>query len=270
MSRTDRKPARSGARKSGAPKPAVHTASARTYRAQCRPRSGEVRFQVVLEQTDLLITAHADLSDAAARIAREQRGLLKAYIQLCPEFATSLVPLDAPDDAPEIVRDMCAAGRACDVGPMAAVAGAIAERVARGLLGDGPGRTPEALVENGGDVFLCSLRERVVGLLADPAGGARLGVRLGPEDFPVALCSSSATIGHSLSLGAGELVAVRARSGAFADAAATALCNLLRHGEDVQRVLETAQELAPLGLDGVLAQCGPNLGAWGAMELTAL
>ena len=127
-------------------------------------------------------------------------------------------------------------------------------------------------VKTGGSDFLCmhSTRDRVAALLGDPENGARLGVRLARRDFPLSLCASSATIGPSLSLGRGDLVVVRAKSGAFADAAATALANLIDGGDDLDLVLARAKKLAPHGLEGVFAQADGKLGVWGKMELVAL
>jgi len=149
---------------------------------------------------------------------------------------------------------------------MAAGAGASAQRVAEGLLP----LSPDVLVENGGDIYLCSTRERNVGLLQNPEAGADLGIRLPKESFPVSICSSSATIGHSLSLGRGDLVAVRAANACLADAAATSLCNMLRHAPDLNRVLGRGKTLAGFGVQGILAIIEGNLGIWGDLELVAL
>ncbi|MDD4953205.1 MAG: UPF0280 family protein, partial [Desulfovibrionaceae bacterium] len=171
-----------------------------------------------------------------------------------------------PESAPALARAMAAAAAACGVGPMAAVAGAIAQAVVERFAG----LSPNLLVENGGDIFMRSTRGRTVALLAEPGSGARLGLRLEARDFPLSLCSSSGTIGHSLSLGQGDLVAVRAKDAAFADAAATALANELGAASDLEAVVALARLLAPKGLDGVFAQCRGRLAVWGRMELVAL
>ena len=247
-------------------KSAAHLGAERGYRRSLGPAAGEVAFQVVVEQTDLHVVARLDLSSAVGSFLHGLRGPLAAYIAARPEFLESLIPVEVPADAPALVRAMAAAGQACGVGPMAAVAGAIAQAVADRFAAE----SPDILVENGGDCYLHSTRERTVALLADPAGGPSLGLRLTPRDFPCSLCSSSASIGHSLSLGQGELVAVRAQSGALADAAATALCNLLRTRRDLDRVLAAARTLQSAGVDGVFAQLGGAVAAWGKMELVAL
>lgn len=212
------------------------------------------------------MVARKDLHGVVADFVRTIRGDIKNYIMFHPDFAASLEPVEVDDSAPEIVRTMAEAASLCGVGPMAAVAGTVSQMVADAFVD----QSPDILVENGGDVYMHSSRERLAALLADPESGAQVGLRLVPELFPVSLCSSSGRIGHSLSLGQGDLVCVLAKNGAFADAAATALCNLLAVPADVEFVLKRAQELVPAGLLGVFAQCDDQLAAWGELELVAL
>ena len=86
----------------------------------------------------------------------------------------------------------------------------------------------------------------------------------------MSLCASSATIGHSLSLGRGDLAVVRARDASLADAAATALGNRLRHAGDVEAALAWAEGMAEVGVEGAFVQCVGRLGLWGKIELEAL
>ncbi len=244
----------------------VFLSAHRSYREAITPQKGEVTFQIVVEQTDLFVTAGRDLSEPMLELVHSLRGELKNFMLLNPGFRESLRPVPAPDTAPRVAREMARAASLCNVGPMAAVAGTFAQLVADHFAPI----SPNLIVENGGDIFIHSTRERVVALLGDPASGARLGLRLKKNDFPVSLCASSAFIGPSLSLGQGELVVVRSRSGAFADAAATALANLIDSGDDLDLVLARARKMAPLGLEGVFAQAGGKLGVWGKMELVAL
>ena len=144
------------------------------------------------------ITAPRKLGkEAEESILRHRRGLEK-YASLHPQFLTSLSPL-APDPwAPPLVRAMLAAGNAAGTGPMAAVAGAIAQAVGMDLapLADG-----EVMVENGGDIYLEATREVTVGLEAgDSPISGRLGISIAPEAMPLCLGTSSGTVGHSLSL----------------------------------------------------------------------
>ena len=243
-----------------------HTSADRAYRDSVRPQSGEIRFQIAVEQTDLLIVAEKDLKTEIASYVSQVRGEIKNWIMFHPEFAESLEPIPMPDGAPPIIRAMIAAGGAVGVGPMAAVAGAVAQAVGDKFASE----SPNILVENGGDTYLHSTRERVVALLAEPDSGAMVGLKIEADAFPVAICASSGVIGHSLSLGTGDLVAVRAKDARFADAAATALCNMLKSEADIDKVLKLSKALVEYGLEGVFAQYNDKLAAWGEVELVAL
>ncbi len=244
----------------------MHLDPRRTYRQTLRPRTGETAFQVVVEQTDLWIVARRDLAAEISAFVHEIRTGLKNHLLLDPDFAASLVPVDAPDQAPDLVRRMARAARACGVGPMAAVAGAIAQAVADRFVP----LSPDILVENGGDIFMHSTTARTVGLLARPVEGVRLGLRIPADRFPLAVCTSSGRVGHSLSLGRADMVAVLARDGALSDAAATALANLLATERDLEPMLAQARRLFRTGVTGVFAQVGESVGAVGDLELVAL
>ena len=241
----------------------THTDTARKYRLKCQKRKKETVFQVVVEETDLWINASSDLSQPILNFVHQLRGIIKSYITLHPEFATSLKPLPVPVNAPDIIRNMSLAAAKTDVGPMAAVAGSIAQAVARQFAA----QSPDILVENGGDTYLYSTISRTIGLLPDPAQDISLGLKLRAEEFPCSLCASSGRIGHSLSLGQGDLVVVKSRDGALADTAATALANILRAKQDVNKVLAKAKSLHSQGVLGVFAQFDDQLGAWGEIEL---
>lgn len=242
---------------------------ARTYR-RISPRVDERSFQVVVEQSDLWITVGAGCPDSVRAIALDclnrLRGEISARISLDPAFAASLIPVPVPEHGPEIIRRMCAAAAIMGVGPMACVAGGIAALTAEALLPF----SAECLVENGGDTMLHSTRDRTVALLADPGKSSRLGLRIPAAEFPLSLCASSAVIGHSLSLGSGELAVVRSKDAFLADAAATALCNMLHGPDDPEKAADRARELEGEGIEGVFLQCAGRIAVWGNMELTAL
>ncbi|SDB20460.1 hypothetical protein SAMN05660653_00971 [Desulfonatronum thiosulfatophilum] len=221
---------------------------------------------MVVAQTDLWVVAESDLRREVLQAVNDCRGQLEAHIAVQPEFATSLEPVDVKSSVPAVIQAMAKAGRICNVGPMAAVAGSVAQWVAERCAS----RSPNLIVENGGDLYLQSTRERIVGLLAVPKSEMSMGLRLMPEDFPCSLCSSSATIGHSLSFGQADLVVTRSKNAALADAAATALGNMLQSPGEMSRVMDQAKRFARHGLDGVFAQCGDQVGVWGKMDLVCL
>jgi len=221
-----------------------------------------VAFSVAEKQTDLYIRAASNLAKKARRAMLKYRGQLESYIERNPSFQSSLEPVTVPGNAPAIVITMAEAGQKCGVGPMASVAGAMAEKVGRELLEF----TPEIIVENGGDIFLKALKKRVVGIYAgqSPLTG-RIGLEIRPEDTPLGVCASSGTVGHSLSLGRADAVVVVAESAALADAAATAIGNKVGKPGDINKALEFARGID--GLRGVVILIGGDIGVWGEVKL---
>lgn len=242
----------------------AHLSPFRTYRAS--RHSDLVSFQLVIEETDLWIAAREDLGLPMADHVRFLRGQIKSYAAVHPEFLTSLEPLDAGARTPEIIRRMCRAGQKTGVGPMAAVAGTMAQMLAEKFRE----ASPDLLVENGGDTYLFSTRDRHIGILNMPDQAVRLCVPVSAREFPCSFCASSAKIGHSLSFGKADLVVVRAKDASLADAAATALANALTGADTMDAVLARAQNWEALGLEGVFTQCEGKIGVWGKMQLAVI
>jgi ApbE superfamily uncharacterized protein (UPF0280 family) len=233
----------------------------RTYRHWIEGKD-LVPFTVTVKETDLYIRATSNLERKARRMVLKYRRQLEQYIEQNPEFQTSLKPLPTPPSAPRIVRDMLEAGKKADVGPMAAVAGAVAEYVGRELLEF----SPEIIVENGGDIYLKILRKRVVGVFAgDSPLTGKIGLEINPQDTPLGVCTSSGTVGHSLSFGKADAVVVLAASAALADAAATAICNRVSHPDDINSAIELGQNIGDL--KGIVIIMGSKMGAWGDVKL---
>jgi ApbE superfamily uncharacterized protein (UPF0280 family) len=236
----------------------------RTYR-QWTTTEDLVTFRVVVRETDLLVRAKSDLSSQALEIVKRCRAGLEDYIRKHPLFALTLEPISVEDDAPAIVRNMALAGEAVGVGPMAAVAGAIARELGMWLLEF----SDEVVVENGGDIFIRSLRPRLVGLYAgeSPLTG-KVVFMIRPEDTPLGICTSSGTVGHSLSFGLSDAATVFSPCAALADAAATAIGNRVRLAEDIPRAIEFAQRVP--GLSGVAIVKDNVLGLWGKVQLASV
>jgi ApbE superfamily uncharacterized protein (UPF0280 family) len=190
---------------------------------------------------------------------KARRREIESYIGRDPEFGRSLVPIELLPDAPEIAGIMARAADAAGVGPMAAVAGAIAESAAREAIAEG---AREAIIDNGGDLFLCSPRTVLVGLHAGAGSKlAGLALEVKPALMPLAVCSSSGRMGHSMSLGDCDLATVVAPDGALADAVATATANRVRSREDVEKALQFA--LGIRGVAGVLVVQDRHVGMAG-------
>lgn len=235
----------------------------RTYRTLVR--SGLTAYTVTVKETDLQVQTVGDLSALAREIVIEERGYLEAYIRRHPQFLPALTPWGVDGPTPGIVREMAEAGAAAGVGPMAAVAGAIAERVGRGLLA----HSPEVIVENGGDIFLRTSHRATVALYAGRSPlSLRIGARVDGRGDAISVCTSSGTIGHSLSFGRADAACVVARSCALADAAATALGNRIRTAGDLAAGIEFGRTIP--GVLGLLAVVGDRMAAWGEVEIVKI
>lgn len=232
-----------------------------TYRSLVRPK-GLVSSRVRVKQTDLLVTGGRDLGAEALLLVREARRDIEAAISARPEFQWSLVPVEDDPGAPAIVRSMIVDSARAGVGPMAAVAGAIADHVGKGLLP----LSQDVIVENGGDVFVHTTSRREMLLLAENSPFRGIRIAVGPTREPLGVCTSSGTLGHSLSFGRADAVAIVARTASLADAVATSVANGVRGPEDVQRGIDRAREV---GVDGVVILVGDRLGAWGNVEIVA-
>jgi len=215
-----------------------------------RFRYRDANFRICCEQFDAV-------TDAIVR----QRELLEAYVATHTDFLTSLVPLDSRPGAPDVAHRMSEAARRVGVGPMAAVAGAMAQLAAEAGLAAG---AAEAIVENGGDIHMVLERPAVIGLYAgEGALGDGLALSVESGETPLSVCSSSSRMGRSMSLGDCDLAAVVARDAALADAAATQAANRVASSADIQAALEQIGAIE--GVDGVLLVKGDSVGLVGRL-----
>ena len=236
----------------------------RTYR-DFTSKGKWVAFAVTCKETDLYIRAERDLTDPALEAILRARQDVESYIREHPEFRTSLEPLSFDPEAPPIVQDMLLAAESASVGPMAGVAGAIAESVGKSL----QSLSREVIVENGGDIFLSVQREITVGLFAGSSPlSMRMGMRILPEETPCGICTSSGKVGPSLSFGKADAVTIWAPSTALADTAATALANRVVASEDIEPALELAKTIH--GLKGALVVFEDRIGVWGPVDIVRL
>ena len=224
-----------------------------------------VSFQVTVLETDLWVQAEEDLTDICREEVLAQRGYIEHYIQRFPDFRTTLNPWKRDNLAPEIVRKMVAAGEGAKVGPMAAVAGAMAETIGQYLRQ----YSSEVIVENGGDIFMALNGGVTIGLFAGQSPlSMRIGLKLDPGHEPVGVCTSSGTIGHSLSHGQADAVCIVSRHCALADAAATAVANRVSSGDAIPDAIRFARTIE--GVEGVVAICGEQMGLWGELRIVRL
>lgn len=241
----------------------------RSYRNRCNAEGG-MGLHVKIKETDLYIQADRNVQRRAEELVLQARCQLEQYILHYPAFHTSLHPLPKDFTAPPLIQNMFDAGRKANVGPMAAVAGGIAEYVGTSLIGEG---VEEIIIENGGDIFLLRKTPAVISIFAGESPlSNRVGIELAPTGLPWGVCTSSGTIGHSLSMGQADSVTVAAKSTYLADAVATRLGNEVgpRDGqkERIERTLKIAKEMEEI--TGVVIICGEFFGAVGDVKLVDL
>ena len=236
----------------------------RRYRHQIQ-HERLVPFEVTVQETDLLILAESDLAELTEEIIYKVRGPLEGYIGQHPEFLHAMTPLAYDRLAPLVVREMLGAAQECGTGPMAAVAGAIAEQVGLALLKE----SSEVVVENGGDCFIKVNSPLQISIFAGHSGlSNKVALKVYPEKTPVGVCTSSGTVGHSFSLGRADAVTVISPSAALADAAATMICNLVKSKNDIRQAITFAQQIE--GILGAIIIVEDDIGAWGEVELVPI
>ena len=238
----------------------------RFYR-QLHRQEDLVHFQVAVEETDLDIGVRKDrFSDGLVEWVEETiracRSPLEEYIRRDLGFVKALTPYAVSPDAPLIAQTMAEAGRLAGVGPMAAVAGAVAEWVGKSIAK----RSRDVIVENGGDIFMRTCRIRKVGIFAgDSPLSNRVAIEIRPDQTPLGICTSSGKVGPSLSFGKADAVVVLSPSVALADAVATACGNLVQTVDDLERALELAAKIP--GVSGVVVIKEDRLAVWGSVKL---
>lgn len=240
-------------------------AEKRTFYRERITSKGLVSFPILIKETDLLIFADKLLKDEAENSVLIYRHQLESYILKFPYFLDSLIPLALDEMAPPIIKEMLRSALLAQVGPMASVAGAIAEFVGKDLLK----HTKQVVVENGGDIFIKIANDLTIGVYAGNSPlSTTLGLKITPDSTPLGVCTSSGTVGHSLSFGKSDSVTVIAQSTPLGDAAATAIGNLVNEKKDIEAGLERAKSIK--GIQGVLIIVGDQFGAWGNVEIVSI
>ncbi len=222
-----------------------------------------VSFEVKERETDLFILAGRVLEKQARESILSNRADIELYIKKHPDFYDALDPILPADKAPDIINFMCDASWKAGVGPMASVAGAVAEFVGRDL----SAFSNEIVVENGGDIFIRSAKKRIVGIYAgdnSPFTG-KIAIEVGPSENGIGVCTSSGTVSHSLSFGRADAALIISDNTALADAVATLAGNAVKSAADIEEGISLAKSVS--GIRGVLIIAGDKMGSWGEIKL---
>jgi hypothetical protein len=220
-----------------------------------------VRRRLHVKETFATVIAAERYMDLARRTIVAARAEIESYIAGQPRFLTALEPLPVDMGAPPLARRMAAAAALAGVGPMAAVAGAIAQATVEALVAAG---ASHVIVDNGGDLVMRIDRPVTLGIFTGPALIRDIALRLEPRPGIFSVCTSSGTVGHSLSFGRADAATVVAESGCLADAMATALGNRVREAS-AKSVDQAIRDTLADGIEGLLVVAGEHLGMGGTL-----
>ncbi len=219
------------------------------------------RFELNYRNSRMVVLSDKNLRNEAQKELEKNYLLLEDYIRKEPFFMLSYEPFRVGADAPKIAMAMSNAAEKANVGPMASVAGAFSEIVMNSLLNRG---ARNAIVDNGGDISLTTTNEICVGIYAgsSPFSG-KIALRIKPELTPLGICTSSGSVGHSVSLGNSDAVVVVAKSTPLADAAATSIGNVVKGKNAIMKGIKGAKRIKHIS--GVIIIKGKEIGVYGKL-----
>ena len=211
-------------------------------------------------QTALSIVCDDSYLDTVRRAVFEAREAIETKIAEDPFFGTTFDPYPVSEGDHPLIRRMCQSSSLADVGPMAGVAGAVADHAVRAAVEAGCGYI---IVENGGDISMSTDRDVRIGLFAGEPGFEDLALLIGPTSGIRGVCSSSGKIGPSVSFGSSGICTVFSGDTVLADCCATALGNMIKEGSQEEMASACEHICAVEGVDGCLCVCGGRLAICG-------
>lgn len=233
---------------------------------------GESRFRSFTtgyKETDLWIgidpdSFHEEMKDFCFERIKIYRGELETYLTRDPEFGLSLKPYPTNQYTPDLALKMASAAKKAKVGPMAAVAGAFAQQLGNDLMDNF--KINEIAIENGGDIFLHLINPLILSIFAgkSPLSG-KIGIEIPAKTGNIGVCTSSGTVGPSLSFGKADAVMVACKDAALADAWATSLGNRVQTADDIDIVLKFTEQIKEIL--SVVIICDGKVGIRGIFDL---
>lgn len=222
-----------------------------------------------LKETFVWITAdekrYIEIAKESIRLRRRE---LEKFVRWHPYFLVTLEAYQLDDvcekestEPPEIVRRMIDSASKFGIGPMAAVAGTIAECAVEAMRDAG---ATYAIVDNGGDIALLTDREVLVGIYAGSSPfSKKIALRIRPSSSCYGICTSSGTVGHSISFGNADAATVVSKSASLSDAAATALGNAVTDPQSIPHAFSSISHVE--GIEGALIIYRDLLATWGSV-----
>jgi ApbE superfamily uncharacterized protein (UPF0280 family) len=236
-------------------------------------------FNVCVLESDLYISLPASLKEnirkeieeKSVRLVRKLReNLYKAnenidgfFVSLKPcMYNSEIIDRIFQDESKRLINNMLKVSLETETGPMASVAGGISQIIGEMI----KSYTDEYIVENGGDIYLSSTKEKTVSVYAGKSDiSNKIGIKLKPEKMPLSVCTSSAKIGRSLSMGNADVVTVVAGSAFLADALATQCGNILKKPENIKDAIDYIKN--DFDIQGIFIIIEGQIGVWGNIEI---
>lgn len=243
----------------------------RSYRNQFNT-SRFTGFELKYRETDLWIgvdpvSFKPEIKEAALKKIQSLREKLDSYIQSEPFFKKSLKPFQPAENAPEEAFEMAQAAQKAGIGPMSTVAGLFARETGIEIIQNFS--VEELVIENGGDIFALLKKNLVLSVFAgDSPLSQKIGFEITPQTSPLGICTSSGTVGPSLSYGKTDAVVAVSQNVLVADAFATAFGNKVKSPNDVEKVINQAGNFPEIL--ALLIICEDKIGIWGEYEIKIL
>lgn len=213
----------------------------RTYREHFKAGRW-TSFTLKYKETDVWIGVDKDsyqpeMPEYCKTLICDLRTSMEVYMREDPHYLTALVPYDAKESAPDILKRMSAVSRQTGIGPMSAVAGAVAFYIIESL--KEKYHIQEGIVENGGDIYADIQEDMDISVFAGASPlSEKVGLHINAKQAPLGICTSSGTVGPSLSFGKADAVMIICKDVLLADSYATKFANFVRKPEDINPVLE--------------------------------
>jgi ApbE superfamily uncharacterized protein (UPF0280 family) len=217
-------------------------------------------FDIQVHDMVVRVQAAPDLLEESRAAALSFWDQVNAYATGHAAFRTATEPVDVPDEAPPIIRDMARTARSAGIAPMLTMQGAMTDHVGRFLMRS----VSELRVSSGGDAFVVTKKPVKLSVLrrADDSGvsivlhprngGVGVSTLVGdrrPSDFHI------------------DGLAVMAQTCMAADAALAAMRIMMARPGSMKRALAHLRSIDGV-IGGVVIQ-GRDIGVAGGVEIAA-
>lgn len=187
--------------------------------------------KVEIEETAATVAAERAYFEPAVKAIKSARLDIERQIRKDGFFLTTMEPYEPSPDSPKVILRMCEATRVAGVGPMASVAGAIAQEAMEAMAASG---CTHGWIDNGGDIAMLAQEPVTVEVFSQPGEARALALEMRPSGTIIGICTSSGRLGHSISFGDADAAVVVAQDAILADALATAIGNRAKDGPSMK------------------------------------